>query len=203
MKPEKTLTKAQISAYWRAASVAARNIGESVDGYRKEVMLEECGLRSIKDLNRTTDFDRVMARFLADAGDYESAAKYAVGDSLRKAVLIRICCAQVMQLLGVTSGSSQALEYLAGIIRQANLECGSDAAGFWLDCPADDLMALFHILDTHRRRLLRRLCDSSSIRRFLSFDPSVVYGLKPSGGISIVYDSKAYSDLNSIRLNVR
>ena len=121
----------------------------------------ECGLRSMKDLNRTTDFDRVMARFLADAGDYESAAKYAVGDSLRKAVLIRICCAQVMQLLGVTSGSSQALEYLAGIIRQANLECGYDTA-FWMDCPPDSLTALFAMLDTHRRRLLRRLMELRS-----------------------------------------
>ena len=165
-------------------------------------MLEECGLRSMKDLNRTTDFDRVMARFLADAGDYESAAKYAVGDSLRKAVLIRICCAQVMQLLGVTSGSSQALEYLAGIIRQANLECGYDTA-FWMDCPPDSLTALFAMLDTHRRRLLKRLFDGDSAHGFLGFDPSVVYTVKPSGGVFMMFNKEAYSDLNSIRLNVR
>ena len=202
MKPATTLTKAQISAYWRAASVAAWTIGEPLEKYRKKVMLEECGLRSVKDLNRTTDFDRVMARFLADAGDYESAAKYAVGDSLRKAVLIRICCAQVMQLLGVTSGSSQALEYLAGIIRQANLECGYDTA-FWMDCPPDSLTALFAMLDTHRRRLLKRLFDGDSAHGFLGFDPSVVYAVKPSGEVSMVFDKEAYSDLNSIRLNVR
>ena len=202
MKPATTLTKAQISAYWRAASVAAWTIGEPLEKYRKKVMLEECGLRSVKDLNRTTDFDRVMARFLADAGDYESAAKYAVGDSLRKAVLIRICCAQVMQLLGVTSGSSQALEYLAGIIRQANLECGYDTA-FWMDCPPDSLTALFAMLDTHRRRLLKRLFDGDSAHGFLGFDPSVVYAVKPSGGVSMVFNKEAYSDLNSIRLNVR
>lgn len=196
------LTRPQLSAYWRAATVAAREVGEPLETYRKRVMREECGVESVKALSRTGDFDKVMLRFAVDAGDYESAAKYAVGDSLRKAVLIRICCAQVMQLLGVTPGSSQALEYLAGIIRQANLECGYDTA-FWMDCPPDSLTALFAMLDTHRRRLLRRLCDSSSIRRFLSFDPSVVYAVKPSGGISIVYDSKAYSDLNSIRLNIR
>ena len=202
MKPATTLTKAQISAYWRAASVGARNLGEPVEEYRKKVMLEECGLRSMKDLNRTTDFDRVMARFLADAGDYESAAKYAVGDSLRKAVLIRICCAQVMQLLGVTSSSSQALEYLAGIIRQANLECGYDTA-FWMDCPPDSLTALFAMLDTHRRRLLKRLFDDDSAHGFLGFDPSVVYTVKPSGGVFMMFNKEAYSDLNSIRLNVR
>lgn len=202
MKPATTLTKAQISAYWRAASVAAWTIGESLEKYRKKVMLEECGLRSVKDLNRTTDFDRVMARFLADAGDYESAAKYAVGDSLRKAVLIRICCAQVMQLLGVPSGSSQALEYLAGIIRQANLKCGYDS-GFWMDCPPASLAALFAMLDTHRRRLLKRLFDGDSAHGFLGFDPSVVYAVKPSGGVSMVFNKEAYSDLNSIRLNVR
>ena len=202
MKPATTLTKAQISAYWRAASAGARNLGEAVEKYRKNVMLEECGLRSMKDLNRTTDFDRVMARFLADAGDYESAAKYAVGDSLRKAVLIRICCAQVMQLLGTTPGSSQAVEYLAGIIRQAHLDCGYDTA-FWMDCPPDSLTALFAMLDTHRRRLLRRLCGDSTLHGFMSFDPSVVYTPRPSGGVSIVFNKEAYSDLNSIRLNVR
>lgn len=202
MKPEKTLTKAQISAYWRAASAAARNIGESVEGYRKKVMLEECGLRSMKDLNRTTDFDKVMARFLADAGDYQEASKFAVGDSLRMAVLIRICCAQVMQLLGTTPGSSQAVEYLAGIIRQAHLDCGYDTA-FWMDCPPDSLTALFAMLDTHRRRLLRRLCGDSAFDGFMSFDPTVVYTPRPAGGVALVFNKEAYSDLNSIRLNIR
>lgn len=202
MKPATTLTKAQISAYWRAASAGARNLGEPVEEYRKKVMLEECGLRSMKDLNRTTDFDRVMARFLADAGDYQEASKFAVGDSLRMAVLIRICCAQVMQLLGTTPGSSQAVEYLAGIIRQAHLDCGYDTA-FWMDCPPDSLTALFAMLDTHRRRLLKRLFDDDSAHGFLGFDPSVVYAVKPSGGVSMVFNKEAYSDLNSIRLNVR
>ena len=202
MKPVTTLTKAQIAAYWRAASAAARNLGESVDEYRKKVMLEECGLRSIKDLNRTTDFDKVMARFLADAGDYQEASKFAVGDSLRMAVLIRICCAQVMQLLGTTPGSSQAVEYLAGIIRQAHLDCGYDTA-FWMDCPPDSLTALFAMLDTHRRRLLHRLCGGPALHGFMSFDPSVVYTPRPAGGVSIVFNKEAYSDLNSIRLNIR
>lgn len=202
MKPVTTLTKAQISAYWRAASAGARNLGEPVEKYRKNVMFEVCGLRSMRDLNRTTDFDRVMARFLADAGDYESAAKYAVGDSLRKAVLIRICCAQVMQLLGTPFGSSQALEYLAGIMRQANLQCGYDS-GFWMDCPPASLTALFAMLDTHRRRLLKRLFNGDSAHGFLRFDPSVVYTVKPSGGVSMVFNKEAYSDLNSIRLNIR
>lgn len=202
MKPATTLTKAQICAYWRAASAGARNLGEPVEEYRKKVMLEECGLRSMKDLNRTTDFDKVMARFLADAGDYQAAAKFAVGDSLRMAVLIRICCAQVMQLLEAPAGSSRAVDYLAGIMRQANLKCGYDS-GFWMDCPPASLAALFAMLDTHRRRLLKRLFDDDSAHGFLGFDPSVVYAVKPSGGVSMVFNKEAYSDLNSIRLNVR
>lgn len=197
------LTKPQLAAYWRAATAAAREVGEPLETYRKRVMREECGVESVKALSRTGDFDKVMLRFSVDAGDYGAAGKFATAGAERMSRLVCICAAQIMQLKGAPSGSTAAADYLAGVIRQARFPCGSDAAGFWLDCPADDLMALFHILDTHRRRLLRRLCDSSSIRRFLSFDPSVVYGLKPSGGISIVYDSKAYSDLNSIRLNVR
>ena len=88
------------------------------------------------------------------------------------------------------------------IIRQAHLDCGYDTA-FWMDCPPDSLTALFAMLDTHRRRLLKKLFDGDSAHGFLGFDPSVVYAVKPSGGVSMVFDKEAYSDLNSIRLNVR
>ena len=43
------------------------------ESYRKAVMFEETGKRHLADLDRTGDFDKVMARFAADADDYEAA----------------------------------------------------------------------------------------------------------------------------------
>ena len=63
MAKDTSLTKPQLAAYWRSAAAAARNIGEPVDTYRKRVMSEECGVSSVKALNRTADFDKVMLRF--------------------------------------------------------------------------------------------------------------------------------------------
>ena len=197
-----TLTKPQLAAYWRSAAAAARNIGEPVDNYRKRVMREECGVSSVKALNRTGDFDKVMARFAVDAGDYEAAGRYATADVRRMAVLVSICCAQVMQLKGEPEGSTAAADYLAGIVRQAQLECGTRNGSFWLDCPPDSLLSLFQMLDTHRRRLLRGMFDPSSLRRFMGFDPAAVYQPLASG-CRIIYFPDFYASYKGVRVNLK
>ena len=57
MRKPQGLTKPQIAAYFRAACAAARALGEPLDAYRKRVMKEVCNATSIKQLNRTNDFD--------------------------------------------------------------------------------------------------------------------------------------------------
>lgn len=79
MYKPKTITKPQMAAYFRAANAAARALGEPLDTYRKRVMKEVCNVTSIKQLNRTGDFDAVMTRFAEDADDYQSACHFAVG----------------------------------------------------------------------------------------------------------------------------
>ena len=202
-KKVETLTKPQLAAYWRAAAAAAREIGEPLEAYRKRVMSEECGVSSVKALNRTGDFDKVMARFAADAGDYAAAGHFATSDARRLAVLVRICCAQVMQLKGEPEGSTAAADYLAGIARQAHLECGAADGSFWLDCPPDSLLALFLMLDTHRRRLLRRLAEPSSLRHFMGFNQDIVYKPLPEGGIRITYDGPFYASYTQVRINLQ
>lgn len=197
-----SLTKPQLAAYWRAATAAARNVGEPVDNYRKRVMSEECGTSSVKALNRTSDFDKIMARFAVDAGDYEAAGRYATADARRLAVLVRICCAQVMQLKGEPEGSTASADYLAGIVRQAHLPCGTLDGCFWLDCPPDSIRALFRMLDTHRRRLLRGMVEPSTIRRFLGFDSDVVYQPLASG-CRITYDADFYASFKGIKVNLK
>lgn len=197
-----SLTKPQLSAYWRAASAAAREVGEPLDEYRKRVMSEECGVSSVKALNRTGDFDKVMARFAVDAGDYEAAGRYATADARRMAVLVSICCAQVMQLKGEPEGSTAAADYLAGIVRQAHLPCGTADGCFWLDCPPESLLALFRILDTHRRRLLRGMVEPSRLHRFMGFDPEAVYQPLQSG-CRIIYFSDFYASYKGVRVNLK
>ena len=179
-KKNKALTGPQIAAYWRALHAATTNLGifdrADVDAYRKRVMREECEVDSVKKLNRTGDFDKVMARFAEDAGDYQRATQFAVGDERRLATIVRICCEQVMQLTDHPAGSTAARDYIAGVIVRAHILCGNPLdPGYWLDLGRDSLQAVFSMLDTHRRRLLRR----SGVTTPGGFDPSLVY--TPSG----------------------
>ena len=203
MAKDTSLTKPQLAAYWRAATAAAREVGESLETYRKRVMSEECGVSSVKALNRTADFDKVMLRFAVDAGDYGAAGKFATAGAERLSRLVCICAAQIMQLKGAPAGSTAAAEYLAGVIKQACIPCGSDVSGIWMDCPSDTLLALFHILDTHRRRLLRQLASPPSVRRFLGFDGDLVYVPIPSGGVRLVYDASYYASFGAIKINLK
>ena len=201
------LTAKQRACFWEAHKAACIELElatrDERETYRKLVMREECGKAHVSELSRTADFDRVMARFARDAGDYEAAAKFAVADEARQAALIRICLAQLMQLKGCPAGSADGAEYLAGIVEQAQIPCGRDVrdSSFWLDCNPRHLATLFRILDTHRRRMLRRLSAVAP----LGFDAGVVYALKPSGdGVIINWQPDAYTAIGqSIRINLK
>ncbi len=203
------LTPAQRAAYFRALQAASIELGhetpEQREEYRKTVMREECGKEHLAQLNRTYDFDACMRRFAVDSGDFETATRFAVADESRKATLIRICCAQVLQLKGCVMGTTEAADYLAGIVEQARIPCGRNVhdSSFWMDVSPDHLVTLFRILDTYRRRLLSRLLDGRTARTFKSFDASAVYEPSASGGIRVILNPGAYDSLTSIRLNIR
>ena len=208
-KKSSGLTSAQRSAFFRALQAASIELGhdtpEAREAYRKTVMREECGKEHLAQLSRTKDFDACMRRFASDAGDYETASRFAIADDARKAATLRICCAQVLQLKGCVAGTTEAADYLAGIVEQARVPCGRDVrdSSFWMDCAPGNILTLFQILDTHRRRLLRGLLDGSVADVFLGFDPTVVYQPRPSGGLSIAYAAHAYDALTSVRISIR
>ena len=180
MRKPQGLTKPQIAAYFRAACAAARALGEPLNAYRKRVMKEVCNATSMKQLNRTNDFDAVMTRFAEDAADYQSACHYAVGSGRRLAVLIAAVCEQVMQLkcLETTATTTTPAEdYLRTILnRSGNLRSDQDG-GWWLDLADTHLQAVFAMLDTHRRRLIRRLNHSTSSSVPLAFSMDIGYFL--------------------------
>lgn len=188
MTASKGMTPAQIRLFWRALHSACQNLGHRTtadrEAYRKTVMGEETGKHHLRDLDRTHDFDRCMARFAEDAGDYALVSKFVVGDAHRMAFLVSVMCGQVLQLKGCPGGTTAERDYLAGIIGQARVQCGGDPRdpSYWLDVAPDSLRSLFAMLDTHRRRLLRRLGGGG----FAAFDPGVSYTLKPGGGVIIV-----------------
>ncbi len=206
MKEEKLITSSQRYAFFKACSAACSNLGISGqtdrEKYRKTVMKEETGKEHLSLLNRTTDFDACMARFARDAGDWQSAAKFASGDEYRMAVMIRICCLQLMQLKGIPEGTDAAKNYLRGILDQSHIICGigSTDSSFWLDLSKDSLTKVFQILDTHRRRLL---AGYPSLEGFKSFDPSIVYKLNPPDHIQLIFDGRHYSSFDTFKINIR
>ena len=199
------ITAAQRSAFFRAMSAACQNLGLNTQNeretYRKRVMKEETRKDHLSQLNRTTDFDRCMAHFAKDAGDWETASKFASGDAYRMAVMIRICCQQIMQLKGLPDGSDAAKNYLRGILEQSRIACGTYAndSSFWMDISQDSLLTVFQILDTHRRRLL---AGYPSLDGLKGFDPQIIY--EPhSGGIRLTFDRSYYDTYNSLKVFVK
>lgn len=184
MRKPRGLTKAQIAAYFRAANAAARALGGPLEAYRKRVMKEVCNVTSIKQLNRTSDFDAIMTRFAEDAADYQSACHFAVGSGRRLAVLIGAVCEQVMQLksleataTGVIATTTPAEDYLRSILSRSGNLRNDTAGGWWLDLADSNLQSVFAMLDTHRRRLIRRLNQSTSSIVPLSFSMDIGYFL--------------------------
>jgi len=156
----------QIQAYGIAASMACRELGicggREVEEYRHRVILEVTGCASIKHLRTEADYEAVMARFWADAGDWQQAAKYGVGNESRTAYVVKVVSLQLMQLKAFDEG--QALAYIGGVLDQARVanNVGQAGGSFWLDVRPDQLVLVLRILDTERRRILRRFGDDKT-----------------------------------------
>jgi hypothetical protein len=192
------LSKAQVSLYWKAFSAACQNLGiqgkEEREEYRKSVMEAATGKTSIKELSRTADFDAVISQFRSDAGCFELAIDSADQAKKRWAYLIKVISIQLMQLKGGDAAEAQA--YLGGLLDQARLTNGRnlDDDGYWVDLSIGDARRVFAMLDTHRRRLLRRWQSRSA------FSPHVRYEV--NGPIVIRQKvSSDYYDNISFRVN--
>lgn len=192
------LSKAQVSLYWKAFSAACQNLGiqgkEEREEYRKSVMEVAAGKTSIKELSRTADFDAVISQFRSDAGNFELAIDSADQAKKRWAYLIKVISIQLMQLKGGEPFEARA--YLSGLLDQARLPNGRnlDDDGYWVDLSIADAKRVFAMLDTHRRRLLRKWQSRSS------FSPHIRYEI--DGPILIrVEVAPGYYDAIPFRVN--
>lgn len=174
----RTMTAAQKGQFWRTFRNACLALGlqgkDEQAEYRHGVMRECCGKEHLNDLNTTTDFEAVMQRLAADAGDYEDALRFAGGDDRRMARMVDDCARQVFELSGRSDGDR--LAYVRSILAQSGLIHNATTVNvfWWLDYPDTTLGRIFQMLDTHRRRLVwrRRRETGIDIRIAYSFGTS-------------------------------
>ena len=169
----KGLTPAQKALYWRMLKKACDALGifsqDERDEYRKRVMRESTGKEHLELLSRTVDFDAVLRRFSADAGDFEKTGHFAIADERRMGYLIKVCCLQLMQLKAIPEADAR--RYLGGVLDQCRIANGTrtDDNSYWLDVPFGQAHKVFMMLDKHRQRLLHLHSGPTT------FNPSVRY----------------------------
>ena len=173
------MTHAQLKPFFRAVNRAASSLGivgrEAVEEYRHAVMREEVGVDHAADVDSADGYDRVMYRLALDGGDWAAAARYATGEERRMAALVESCARQVIELKAVEDPATRvgdAVDYVVGCLRQAGYIVSMTLTGdWWADISANQAFQVFRMLDTHRRRLLRRLGWGGT----LSFDISAAW----------------------------
>ena len=180
------MTRAQIKPFFRAVSRAASAQGlvgrEAVEAYRREVMREEAGADHAADVDPGSGYDRVMYRLAVDAGDWAAASRYATGEERRMAHLVEQCARQVIELKAIEDDPAalfapetikvSPVGYVVGCLRQAGLLVTQTPAGdWWADISGAAAFSVFRMLDTHRRRLLKRLGWSNP----LAFEPGAIW----------------------------
>jgi len=156
------LTKAQQNAFWRhyagawAARAAAAGIDPgdraASDRWRRQLIFAETGRRSLAEVSRTRGFDRLLQRVCMEAGHYARAAEVELSRMRRIRERAEDCLRQVCEILGrpALATARERWGYINAVTTRA---LGTPE---WEDIAEDDLEKVFQILDTHRRRLLRR-----------------------------------------------
>lgn len=159
-------TPAQKTAYGIAADKACANLGIFGQAerreYRRKVVKELTGFDSFSQVRLNSDIDAIMARFWADAGDWRQAANYGINNARQLAFVVKVLCLQLMQLKG--GEEADARRYLDGLLCQAKVPNGRNTAdnSYWLDVSYKRLQSLVQILDTERRRVLKRIAPGLS-----------------------------------------
>jgi len=186
------LTKKQAAMFWRTFGAACSEQGirdkDARETYRRRVLLETTGKLHMGNLNRTRDYERVMMRLCQDAGDYEGACRYVGGNEKRIAALVEACLWQVMDLATIESAlkvqapdsfacRNDGIQYVLAICKQAGIRTYTGDSQYWMDISKGLLSSVFKMLDTHRRRMLKRCAPDMPLK----FDMGTQYFMR--GGV--------------------
>ena len=143
---------------------------EAYELFREQVVAgEEAGADHAADIDPGAGYDRVMYRLAVDGGDWAAASRFATGEERRMAHLVEQCARQVIELKAVegepramftpeaVAAEGDAVAYVVGCLRQAGLLVAKADGEWWADISGAAAFSVFRMLDTHRRRLLKRL----------------------------------------------
>lgn len=175
------LSSAQQARFWRLWAKAEREAMPSLatkeerTELRRKTLRDACGFDSLTLVGRGEEYDKVMLAVALLANDYEEAAHFVIGSERRMAKLMVDCARQI----GEIAGDPHGWEYCCGALKQARLPPR------WEDVPETLLAATFSMLDTHRRRLLKREHRKSLVGT-LAFVLGRRYYRDPSG---VLFDS--------------
>ena len=153
---------------WKGArrEVMAQTGAEDEESARHAWIRRHTGYTdSINAVRPGADFGRLMLETALVADDYEAVAKWSMDTANRWRHLIG---EQLLMLTEIT-GEAKSWEYVRGILKSQNLPES------WEDIPEDRLREVFMMLDTHRRRLLKKSGRAGS----LAFKPGTARGEKP------------------------
>lgn len=134
------------------------------EAWRHEIVREACGVPSLKAVGSGAAFDKLMAHVSRLAEDHAEAMRWGTAEGRRLAAMAEACARQCFEIAqAIPSLAEQwapgAIPYLRGVMAQAGWRDALHAEDgeWWLDLDLPRLQKLFQMLDTHRRRLLRRV----------------------------------------------
>lgn len=157
-----TLTKPQQAMFWAAfakawngyCDVSGQDPDDAAarDAWRRDAIRRATGASSLKHVGRAGAFDRLMIDLAAEAGDFALAADIEVNHAERIRFRCADCARQICEIDGRAGMETdeERWRYVAGVAAQAW------RGRAWLDIPEGDLERVFQMLDTYRRRLLKR-----------------------------------------------
>lgn len=112
--PRKGLTPLQIQTLAIGCKNTAAELGEDGETYRHRILREELGLESFKQMNSTTDFDKMMQRIWVDRGDYSRALQYTGGNTNR----LRYLATESAKKVTGSDDEKTVCKYVAGVMIQ-------------------------------------------------------------------------------------
>ena len=155
------MTKNQIKVFWPVFAAACREAGyttaEEKDAYRHRLMWEADKAEHLAKISPCGGFENLMQMVCLDAGDYAGAAKYTIGGERRIGAMIDDVTRQVLELEGKDTSGLARVNYAIAVLLQAGWsQVKTGSASWWMDFAPDKPIKIFQMLDTHRRRLLKR-----------------------------------------------
>ena len=163
------MTGRQRAAFFRLLARAADRQGvppAEREAWRRAVIREAVPASggSLRAVGTGADCDRLMAAVARLAEDHRAAMRWGTAEGRRLAAMAEACarqCFEIARAVPSLAGrwAPGPVPYLRGVLAQAGWRDALHAEDgeWWLDLDLPRLEKLFRMLDTHRRRLLRRV----------------------------------------------